>query len=140
LDACRNAATLSRDPQAAFRIGCSIHLSTYGMYGYAILCCTDFRRAIEFAVKYHQLTAPLVNIAFEETGKSAAWVINPLPHLQIDAALCQFAVELQIGIHITLMRDVMGPAFAPDNVTVTDCASESPSEFRQFSTGYKSHR
>src|SRR5258706_15736130 len=64
-------------------------------------------------------------IAFEETGKSAAWMITPLPHPQIDAAVYQFAVELQIGIHITLMRDVMGPAFVPDNVTVTHCASES---------------
>jgi hypothetical protein len=51
-----------------------------------------------------------------------------LPHPQIDAALHQFAVELQIGIHISLMRDVMGQAFVPHHVAVThrSCVSRLP--------------
>jgi hypothetical protein len=50
IEACRNAMRLSRDPHLAFNVGSSIHLSTYGMYGYAMLCSTDFRRTMEFAV------------------------------------------------------------------------------------------
>jgi Arabinose-binding domain of AraC transcription regulator, N-term len=34
----RNAIALSRDPHLAFAIGSSVHLSAYGMYGYAMLC------------------------------------------------------------------------------------------------------
>jgi hypothetical protein len=51
-----------------------------------------------------------------------------LPHPQIDAALYQFAVELQIGIDISLMRDVMGQAFVPHHVAVTyrSCESRLP--------------
>ena len=54
----RNAAALSRDPHLPYTIGSSVHLSAYGMYGYAMLCSTDFRRTMEFAVRYHQLATP----------------------------------------------------------------------------------
>jgi hypothetical protein len=42
----RNAVALSRDPHLPYRIGSSVHLSAYGMYGYAMLCSTDFRRTM----------------------------------------------------------------------------------------------
>jgi hypothetical protein len=53
----RNAVALSRNPHLPYTIGSSVHLSAYGMYGYAMLCSTDFRRTMEFAVRYHQLGA-----------------------------------------------------------------------------------
>ena len=117
--ACRNAIRLTSDPQLAFRIGSSIHLSTYGMYGYAMLSGTDFRKILEFAEKYHQLATPLTQIALEVTDKCAIWTITPLSHPRIDAALYQFITEMQLGVHISLMRDVMGFSFAPDKVAVT---------------------
>ncbi|QIG98273.1 MULTISPECIES: AraC family transcriptional regulator [unclassified Bradyrhizobium] len=125
LEACRNAMKLSRNPHLAFDVGSSIHLSTYGMYGYAMLCSTDFRRTMEFAVRYHQLATPLTNIVFEEKGKYATWTIVPLAHPRIDAPLYQFVTELQIGIHISLMRDVMGASFAPTRIAVVCPGSET---------------
>ena len=117
--ACRNAIRLTSDPQLAFRIGSSIHLSTYGMYGYAMLCSTDFRKTMEFATRYHQLASPLAHLAFEEKGKCAIWTITPVPHPRVDAALYQFITEMQLGIHTSLTRDVMGSSFGPNKVTVT---------------------
>jgi len=117
--ACRNAIRLTGDPQLAFRIGSAIHLSTYGMYGYAMLCSTDFRRTMEFATRYHQLATPLANLAFGEEGTCAIWTITPVPHPRIDAALYQFITEMQLGIHLSLTRDVMGPSFTPSKVAVT---------------------
>lgn len=125
IEACRNAIRLSRDPNLAFNVGSSIHLSAYGMYGYAMLCSTDFRRTMEFAVRYHQLATPLTNIAFEEKGKCATWEITPLPHPRIDAPLYQFLTEMQIGIHISLIRDVMGASFTPLRIAVTGQVSET---------------
>jgi AraC-like DNA-binding protein len=125
IEACRNAIRLSRDPLLAFNVGSSIHLSAYGMYGYAMLCGTDFRTTMEFAVRYHQLATPLTNIAFEEKGKSATWVIAPVPHPRIDASLYQFVTELHIGIHISLIRDVMGASFTPLRIAVSSHGSET---------------
>ena len=60
--ACKNAIGLLSDRHLPFRVGTSIHISTYGMYGFAILCCPEFRSAMAFAARYHSLAAPLATI------------------------------------------------------------------------------
>jgi AraC-like DNA-binding protein len=116
---CENAIRLSRDPHLPYRIGTSIHISAYGMYGFAILCCPDFRKTVAFAELYHALAAPLTTIEFSEKEGLASWVIEPHAHAAADPQLYRFIAEMQIGIHISLMRDVMGPAFAPDHISLT---------------------
>lgn len=111
--ACKNAIRLASDRHLPYRIGTSIHISTYGMYGFAILCCPDFRKAMAFAARYHALAAPLATIDFNEEKGFASWTIEPNVHAATDPQVCRFITEMQIGIHISLMRDIMGPAFTP---------------------------
>jgi AraC-like DNA-binding protein len=115
----QNALKLAPGPTLADRLGSNIHVSLYGMYGYAILCSTNFRHTMDFAVRYHQLAAPLASISFGETDQVGIWTIEPLLHRQMDAELYRFIVELQLGTHVSLQRDVMGPAFVPREVCVT---------------------
>jgi AraC-like DNA-binding protein len=116
MESYRNAIRLSRNPQFAYRTGLKFHVSTYGMYGFAILSSTDFRRTMSFVVDYHQLAAPLVNARFLEQDNDAIWVITPFPYPQVDAPLYKFIVELQAGIHVSLHRDVMGQSFRPSEL------------------------
>jgi AraC-like DNA-binding protein len=118
LQACRNAMRLSHDPHLPFRIGSSIHVSAYGMYGYAILCNVDFRKTMEFCVRYHVLATPLVSFAFAERQQSGIWTIDPILHHAIDERLYRFIVELQVGVHISLQRDVMGQSFRPSEINL----------------------
>jgi AraC-like DNA-binding protein len=115
---CKNAIQLSSDRNLPFRIGTSIHISTYGMYGFAILCCPNFRKAMDFAAQYHALAAPLAAIRFSEEKGFARWTIEPNVHATTDRQLYRFITEMQIGIHISLMRDVMGSAFAPCQISL----------------------
>jgi hypothetical protein len=117
--ACKNAIGLLSDRHLPFRIGTSIHISTYGMYGFAILCCPDFRKAMDFATKYYALAAPLATIDFHEKKGLASWTIEPNVHAATDPQLYRFITEMQIGIHISLMRDIMGSAFAPHEICLT---------------------
>ena len=114
----RNAAALSRDPHLPYAIGSSVHLSAYGMYGYAMLCSTDFRRTMEFAVRYHLLATPLATIAFDELNRMGIWTIEPLLHPRIDSLLYRFVTELQIATHISLHRDIMGDSFKPHKISL----------------------
>jgi AraC-like DNA-binding protein len=118
MTACQSAIRLSRDPHLPYRIGTSIHLSAYGMYGFAILCCPDFRKAMAFAELYHALAAPLASIEFVEQDGVASWVIEPNARAATDPQVYRFITEMQIGIHLSLMRDIMGPAFTPDQISV----------------------
>jgi AraC-like DNA-binding protein len=99
----RNAVALSRNPHLPYTIGSSVHLSAYGMYGYAMLCSTDFRRTMEFAVRYHQLATPLATIAFHERDQTGVWTIEPLLHPRIDSVLYRH-------------RDIMGESFKPREI------------------------
>lgn len=107
----RNAMHLSRNPRFAFETGCRLHLTAYGMYGFALLSTVEARRAMQLAERYHPLATPVTRIAFSETGTQAVWTIEPLPHPAIDARLYRFIVEMQFGIHLALHRDFMGPDF-----------------------------
>jgi AraC-like DNA-binding protein len=88
------------------------------MYGYAMLCSTDFRRTMEFAVRYHQLATPLATIAFHERDRMGVWTIEPLLHPRIDSLLYRFVTELQIATHISLHRDIMGESFKPREISL----------------------
>jgi AraC-like DNA-binding protein len=115
----RNAMRLSADPHLPFKIGANIHVSAYGMYGFAILCSADFRKTMDFAVAYHQLATPLAEISFSEKDQNAVWTIHPLIHPSIDGPLLRFLTEMQLGIHLALHRDIMGDAFKPTKVAMT---------------------
>src|SRR5260370_37447872 len=119
MESYRNAIRLSRNPHFGYRTGLRFHVSTYGMYGFAILSSTDFRRTMAFAVEYHQLAAPLVDVRFIEQDKDAVWMMAPFPYPQVDAPLYKFIVELQAGVHVSLHRDIMGQSFCPSDLHFT---------------------
>jgi AraC-like DNA-binding protein len=89
------------------------------MYGYAMLCSTDFRRTMDFATRYHQLATPLAGISFEERDRLGIWTIEPVLHPKIDSQLYRFVTEVQIATHISLQRDIMGQSFRPREIGLT---------------------
>lgn len=119
----RNAIRLSNDPHLAFRIGITVHISTYGMYGYAILCSPDFRTAIDFALRYHVLATPTAMFDLTEDRELATWTVRPIAPVLDDPALYRFVTEKQIGVYISLLRDVMGPTFAPQEIHLSYAAA-----------------
>ena len=130
LQACRNAVRLSRDRHFAYRTGRKFRVSSFGIYGFAILSATDFREAIRFAVGYNQLATPLVHISFREEYGRAVWAAAPLADPRVDATLFKFLVELEFGIIVSLHRDVMGPSFLPRQIQVTFAPPENARTYR----------
>jgi AraC-like DNA-binding protein len=113
LRACYAAGRLSRDPHFAYHAGLRLHVSAFGMYGFAILSSMNYRRTMKFVMDYYQLTAPLVDLEFSEAGGSGIWAFTPVEAADDDALVTKFIVEMQFGIMTSLFRDVMGAAFAP---------------------------
>ena len=66
LVACENAIRLSRDPSVPFRTGKRLHLSSYGMYGYALLSSATVRDFLDLAVRYHALATPTLTMRWRE--------------------------------------------------------------------------
>jgi AraC-like DNA-binding protein len=80
------------------------------------------RAAMDRATRFHALANPLVPIRCEIAGPSVAWLFPPRHALmpgELDEALYRVLIEMQMTIHQTLARDVMGPWCVPDFVGVT---------------------
>jgi AraC-like DNA-binding protein len=130
--ACRNAVRLSRDPHFAVHAGLRLHITAYGMYGFAILSSVTFRQAIKVALQYHALATPLFDISFREEHGRAEWTLSSLMHPRIDLALNRFLVELELASLLRVHRDVMGAAFAAKRVEVTFAAPRGASIHAQM--------
>jgi AraC-like DNA-binding protein len=116
LQVCRNAARLSEDPAWGALVGLQLHLTAYGMYGYALACAQSLRQATELAVRYHRLATPVMGIQVVEDASAAAWVLPGreeagLP--DVDERLFGSLLEMQLALTATLTRDVMGAWCVP---------------------------
>lgn len=111
LQSYKNALKFSQNPSFAFEVGSKFHVSTFGIYGLALLSGTDFRQTVAFSQKYYQLTAPLVDVTFEEQDALAIWCITVLPFTSLDDTLRDFIIELQFSALLCAHRDVMGADF-----------------------------
>lgn len=116
LTAARHAVRLHPGLALGLRMGERLRASSYGMYGYALLCAESMRQAFDTAVQFHQLANPTMPITWTECDGQASWLfprLEDLPWLEGDEALYRFLLELQFVIHVTFIKDVMGAWCVP---------------------------
>lgn len=106
-----NICKAKLDPHLPFDIGSRLHVSSYGLYGYALLCSTDYRATVRFAEKYHHLAAPTAEIKFCFDAGQEGWEVEPTSNARVGPDLYAFLVCLQMGIYDTLHKDVLGDSF-----------------------------
>src|SRR5262245_29016047 len=72
----RNAVRLCHTPGLGLAIGRRLHVTSYGMYGYALLCAGTLRQAFDTALRYHPLATPVMRIQWKEDHEKATWVLS----------------------------------------------------------------
>jgi len=116
LAVCQNTVALARDPAIALKAGRRIHMTNYGLYGYALVSHRTIRDSFEFAVRYHKLATPTVSMRMREDGPLAAWVIESAFELDRASALYRFIIEFQLAINLSLSKDMIGEQAKPTEV------------------------
>lgn len=119
LCACRNAVRLVPDPITPFLVGRKMHLSAYGMYGYALMCSVTLRDFFNEGVKYHRLATPTVVIEWREEAGAAIWSFPRLAAPELSADLHRFLIEQQLVQHAVHLKDVAGPSCKPLRATLS---------------------
>ncbi|AXF14093.1 AraC family transcriptional regulator [Paraburkholderia caledonica] len=109
----RNAVLLSRDPATPFKVGSRLHLSAYGMYGYALMSCLSLRDYFRLGVKYHRLATPTVTIEWTEYPDKAVWSFPDAFVSSPSRELREFIIEQQFTQHVTHLQDVAGHSCPP---------------------------
>ena len=122
LTAARNAVRMYGKPDLGVRVGCSLHASSYGMYGYALLCSEAMAQTFDTAVKYHQLANGMLDIRWARHDDAASWFFpnrNEVRVPDVDEPLYQFLIDLQFAVHVTVIKDVMGAWCVPARALFT---------------------
>jgi AraC-like DNA-binding protein len=110
---CRNAAALGCEPATPFKVGMRLHLSAYGMYGYALMSCLSLRDYFKLGVKYHRLATPTVAIEWTEYPDRMVWTFPDAFVSSPSRELREFIIEQQYMQHVTHLQDVAGRACPP---------------------------
>lgn len=114
-----NALRLSPDPAVALHVGTRIHITHFGLYGYALLASTSPRQAIDFAIKYRALASPLIGLDFALDGNEGVWSLSDVLGLDTDSAAFRFLAEMQLGTLLSLHRDLLGTTPQPLRVRLS---------------------
>lgn len=110
---CQNAVSLPCNPDTAFRVGTHLHLSAYGMYGYALMSCLSLRDFFRLGVKYHHLATPALSIDWVEYPDKVVWLFPDALISSPSRDLREFLIEQQFSAHVTHIRDVAGADCSP---------------------------
>ena len=121
LAAYRNALKFSNDPSFAVRLGKSVQVTTYGIYGYAILSAPNQRAIIDTTTKYHRILLPTADLSFREEAnvKLGMWTIEPLVTFGSEPRLDRFIVEVYLGTVAALNGDIFETRKMKREVRVT---------------------
>lgn len=115
----RNAVRLCPMPELGLRVGQHLHVTSYGLYGYALLCAETMRRGFDLSMRYHGLATPVMAVSFSESDGAG---ILHLPArgesglLDVSPQEYGFFLDMQFALHVTLGKDVMGSWCVPATV------------------------
>lgn len=108
LIACENIVAAGAEFADAFAIGSRLHLSAYGMYGYALMCSPTMRDFFDFAVRYQPLATPTVRLEWRAEGDVAIWQFREIYRDVMSNDVRTFLVRQQMKMTFTHIRDTAG--------------------------------
>lgn len=129
---CGNALSLSTDPATPFKTGACLHLSAYGMYGYALMSCLSLRDYFRLGVKYHSLATPTLTIQWQEYPDEAVWTFPDAASPHPSREIKQFWIEQQFTQHVTHLQDVFGKSCPPTRACFAYPAPEHAALYPQY--------
>ena len=115
----RNGLRLSPDPAIILRAGQSMRITSYGMYGYALMSSPSHEAAMEFAVKYHPITGPVAAMSVVLDSDYVRFFYEPILSQNPEDSLYRACVEFILASHLTLNKDLYGRRFKLDGASVT---------------------
>lgn len=108
LTACENIVAAGAGFTDAFAIGSRLHLSAYGMYGYALMCSPTMRDFFDFAVRYQPLATPTVRLHWRVEGDVAIWQFREIYRDMMSDDVRTFLARQQMKMTFTHIRDAAG--------------------------------
>ena len=130
----RNALRLSSDPALALRAGQRMRVTSYGLYGYALLSSPSHAASIDLGLKYHRVMGPVADVRFLEADGKAVFEYDPLLSTDPGDELYRALMEFHMASHVTLSRDLYGDQFRLSGLRA---AYPAPAHARRYDAIFK---
>lgn len=128
----QNARKLTDQPgRLALSAGKELRLASYGMYGFAMMTSPDFRHALEFSVRYHQLASPTVRMRLRMDDDDDVAIMRFDDELGIPD-LHVFNLELQFSLFQSLTRDMVGNELCFESISTSYPAPAHQALYRDY--------
>ena len=128
----RNALRLSSDPAIGLRAGRRMHVTAFGMYGYALLSSATYADVRDFTNRYIRVIGPFCDARYSSEGGVAACTFEPLHWPNPTEDMHRFAAEFALAAHLTTMKDLAGAAFKFALVTLVYPEPAHGRDYRDF--------
>jgi AraC-like DNA-binding protein len=129
--ACGNAIRLCPDPHLPFRVGQDLHLSAYGLYGFALMCSPTVRDGFNLAVRYHGLATPIFSIDWRARDDHFIWVFPNEFRVRYSGAVKQFLLAQQLAQHLTHIQDIARSDRRPLWIRIAHAPPPSASVYKE---------
>lgn len=116
--AIRNGLRLSNDPAIALHAGQRMHLTAYGMYGYALMSSATYADVRDFSNQYIGVVGPLCAATYSYESATVVCALEPLHWLNPAEDAYRFATEFALAAHLTAMRDLVGASFGFSRISL----------------------
>ncbi len=122
LTAVHNALHLGAPGSLSVSTAQKIHLSSYGMYGFAMLCTETLGKANQLAVKYQQLADPTLSMQLSFENNTMSWVYPGYAQrstVEVSEEVYRFLIEFRLIVHANLAKEGVGDWCIPARVSFT---------------------
>ncbi|MCE8021654.1 AraC family transcriptional regulator [Halomonas sp. MCCC 1A11036] len=113
IDACTNVIEAGANLSTPFETAARLHLTAYGMYGYALLTSPTIRDYFNFGVKYHPLATPTMHMTWRETEEAAIFEFREAYSYITNTKTRNFLIQQQLAQNVIHIRDAVGPSLTP---------------------------
>lgn len=128
----RNALRLTPDPALALLAGQRMHVTAYGMYGYALLSSPTHADSVDFAVRHHRVMGPVADMLLQPSEAEVVFSYRPVLVPDPADALYRFVTEFQFASHLTLTTDLYGASFRFSRVQLSYPAPAHAAMYRKI--------
>ena len=127
-----NVLAVGADPVVGLHAGRRMHVTAFGIYGYALLSSPTYADGLGFASKYHQIAGPLCETQFLRDDRHVTYVFEPWFWPDPSEPVYRLCLEFALSTHLTVARDFLGPSFKFSGIEFAFDAPPHEASYKDF--------
>lgn len=128
----QNTLQVTSDETIALKAGSSLCVSSYGMYGFAMLSSRNLSEVLELTNRYIQTGSPCCAARLQTTGSIVSCALEPLYWFNVSSRAYRFAVEFALAAHFKVIQNLLDDAFRFSRISLKFTLPRPRPDYRAY--------